>query len=76
MNDQRLGEHVSPVFLTAGNINTILTSSAALALVAEAGVGRRIVGLASLRRDWSRWVVRVTDDDQKSVFNLPFPEAT
>jgi hypothetical protein len=25
------------------------------------------------RRDWSGWIVRVTDQDQKPVFELPFP---
>ena len=39
------------------------------------GFARDLMRLEPLRRDWSRWVVRVTDDDQKSVFNLPFPEA-
>jgi hypothetical protein len=27
------------------------------------------------RRDWSAWVVRVTDEGQKPVFDLPFPAA-
>jgi len=27
------------------------------------------------RRDWSGWVVRVTDEGQKPVFDLPFPAA-
>jgi hypothetical protein len=26
------------------------------------------------RRDWSHWIVRVTDEDQKTVFDVPFPE--
>ena len=39
------------------------------------GFARDLMRLEPLRRDWSRWVVCVTDDDQKSVFNLPFPEA-
>jgi hypothetical protein len=25
------------------------------------------------RRDWSGWIVRVTDKDQKPVFDFPFP---
>lgn len=39
------------------------------------GFARDLMRLEPLRRDWSRWVVRVTDDHQKPVFNLPFPEA-
>ena len=34
------------------------------------GFARDLMRLEPLRRDWSRWVVRVTDDDQNSVFNL------
>jgi hypothetical protein len=26
------------------------------------------------RRDWSHWMVRVTDEHLKTVFDLPFPE--
>ena len=39
------------------------------------GFARDLMRLEPLRRDWSHWVVRVTDEDQKSVFDLPFPEA-
>lgn len=39
------------------------------------GFARDLMRLEPLRRDWSRWVVRVTDDNQNSVFNLPFPKA-
>jgi hypothetical protein len=26
------------------------------------------------RRDWSQWIVRVTDEDRNQVFDLPFPK--
>ena len=39
------------------------------------GFARDLMRLEPGRRDWSRWVVRVTDDDRKPVLDLPFPEA-
>lgn len=36
---------------------------------------RDLMRLEPLRRDWSRWVVLVTDDEGKFVMKLPFPDA-
>jgi hypothetical protein len=46
------------------------------AVRAEAiGFARDLMRMEPERRDWSRWTVRVTDDDRKSVLDLPFGEA-
>jgi hypothetical protein len=46
------------------------------AVRAEAvGFARDLMRLEVERRDWSHWSVRVTDDDQKPVFDLPFLDA-
>jgi hypothetical protein len=39
------------------------------------GFARDLMRLEPERRDWSRWAVRVTDDNRKPVFDLPFLEA-
>jgi hypothetical protein len=39
------------------------------------GFARDLMRLEPERRDWSDWVVRVTDEGHQSVFDLPFPAA-
>ncbi|MGA2043198.1 MAG: hypothetical protein ABSG83_07470 [Roseiarcus sp.] len=40
-----------------------------------AGFARDLMRLETERRDWSHWSVRVTDDNQNTVLDLPFLEA-
>jgi hypothetical protein len=37
------------------------------------GFALDLMRLEPQRRDWSRWLVRVTDDQRHPVFDLPFP---
>jgi hypothetical protein len=39
------------------------------------GFASDLMRLEPARRDWSDWVVQVTDENQKPVFNLPFLDA-
>lgn len=39
------------------------------------GFASDLMRLEPERRDWSSWMVRVTGEDQESVFDLPFPDA-
>jgi hypothetical protein len=48
-----------------------------IAARAEAiGFARDLMRLEPERRDWARWTVRVTDEDQQPLFDLPFIEAS
>jgi hypothetical protein len=38
------------------------------------GFARDLMRMEPERRDWSSWVVRVTDEDKKSVLDLAFVE--
>jgi hypothetical protein len=46
----------------------------AAALAEATGFADDLMRMEPERRDWSHWIVRVTDEDRKSVFDLPFPE--
>jgi hypothetical protein len=48
-----------------------------LKAVREEAIGfvRDLVRMDPVRRDWSSWTVRVTDEKQRPVFNLAFSEA-
>jgi hypothetical protein len=47
------------------------------AVRAEAvGFARDLMRLHPERRDWSKWIVCVTDDVQKTVLDVVFSEAT
>jgi hypothetical protein len=47
------------------------------AVRAEAiGFARDVMRLDPERRDWAHWTVRVTDEDQQPVLDLPFTEAS
>jgi hypothetical protein len=39
------------------------------------GFARDLIGMKPIRHDWVDWVVRVTDKDQKHLFDLPFLDA-
>ncbi len=39
------------------------------------GFARDLMRLDYDRRDWSQWIVRVTDENQFVVFELPFSQA-
>jgi len=38
------------------------------------GFARDLIRLEPQRRDWSRWFVRVTDEDRQLVFEVPFSD--
>jgi hypothetical protein len=40
-----------------------------------AGFARDLMGTEPVRHDWLDWVVRVTDEDQGHLFDLPFLDA-
>jgi hypothetical protein len=39
------------------------------------GFARDLMRLKPKRQDWSNWAVCVTDEDRKTVLNVPFTEA-
>jgi hypothetical protein len=39
------------------------------------GFANDVMRISSRRQDWSRWIVRVTDDDEALVLDLPFVDA-
>jgi hypothetical protein len=39
------------------------------------GFARDLMRSEPARRDWRGWSVRVTDEDQQPLFELPFPDA-
>jgi hypothetical protein len=40
------------------------------------GFARDLMRLEPERRDWSNWRVRVTDEDQQLVLDIPFADAS
>jgi hypothetical protein len=36
------------------------------------GFARDLMRMEPTQRDWRGWIVRVTDEDQQPLFNLPF----
>jgi hypothetical protein len=40
-----------------------------------AGFARDLMGMEPIRHDWRDWVVRVTDENQEHLFDLPFLDA-
>jgi hypothetical protein len=39
------------------------------------GFARDLMRSEPARRDWRGWSIRVTDEDQQPLFELPFPDA-
>jgi hypothetical protein len=46
---------------------------AAAARAEAAGFASDLMRMEPERRDWSKWVIRVADDDRRLLFDVPFP---